>query len=662
MGSGRAVGRQAVGLTFLLHSAVLRPNVFSVPGCGHDRPQPTAHAHRLLQMHRFRSSAAVLFAVFAAAGPALAQRKTAPLDDFDGYVEKSMQEWNVPGLAIVVVKGDAIVHARGYGVRTAGRPEPVNEHTIFATGSTTKSFTAALVGMMVDDNKIRWDDPVTKLLPGFQMYDPYVTRELTMRDLLSHRSGLSRGDLTWYGSELTREEIVTRVKHMRPAWGLRSTFGYQNIMYLVAGQAVSRAAGMSWDDLVRARIFRPLGMTSTTTTVNGLRGSDNLATPHVTIDGKPAPIAYRNIDNIGPAGSINSTVMDYSRWIRFQLDSGRINGRSLLSTGALIETHSPHTVIRYEGASRRLNPYTHIQNYGLGWFLQDFRGRELVQHGGNIDGMTALVALMPEERVGLAIFANMNGTGLNAALMYSVLERFLLGHQSKDWSAEALRLRRDSERVAREAERRRESQRVPGTSPSLPLERYAGTFHDSLYGELRLVAEQGRLVAHHGEFVGDLEHWHYDTFRAVWRDRALGKSFLTFSLGSDGAATELVAELSETIRLRRLPRAAEPARFAATILTASPVAEADARKLLGTFASASPTMELRVEWVGGVFTANVPGQSPLTLVAVSPNKFRISGPDIPAGSYLVFAMEDGKVRRVVLEQPAKQAITLTPRE
>jgi CubicO group peptidase (beta-lactamase class C family) len=589
--------------------------------------------------------------------PLPAQKRAPALEGFEAYVENAIKEWGVPGLAIVVVSGDAVVHARGYGVRTVGRPEAVDEHTVFAVGSTTKAFTAALLGMLVDEGKLRWDDAVTKLLPGFQMYDPYVTRELTVRDMLSHRSGLSRGDLTWYGSELGRDEIVNRVRYMKPTWGLRSNFGYQNIMYLTAGQLVARLTGSSWDEVVRARILTPLGMSETSTSVNSIAGLTNVATPHATIDGAPTAIAYRNIDNIGPAGSINSTVTDYARWIRFQLDSGKSGGKSLLSPAVLAETHTPNTVIRYEGNSRRLNPYTHLQSYGLGWFVQDFRGRELVQHGGNIDGMTALVALMPEEKLGLAIFANMNGTGLNSALMYAILERFVLGYQSKDWSAEALRIRRDVERMARETERRREAQRVTGTAPSLPLAKYVSTYHDSLYGEMRVSLENGHLVARHGEFIGDLEHWHYDTFRATWRDRTLGRSYLTFALGADGAPGELVAELAETIRLRRTTRPGTPMPMPAVVVT-----EADSRKLLGVFTSASPNLELRVEWVQGAMTAKVPGPSPYTLVPVSSNRFSISGPDIPDGSFLTVSMEDGRVRTVTLERPGgKGAVALTPR-
>src|SRR5918993_1303981 len=220
----------------------------------------------------------VLTLLLAGAGRARAQE--APLAGFDDYVNQALKDWEVPGLAVAVVKDDRIVFAKGYGVRELGKPAPVNERTLFAIGSSSKAFTAASVAMLVDEGKVKWDDPVTKYLPGFELYDPYVTRELTVRDLLSHRSGLERGDLLWYGTEYDRDEILRRARHIRPSWSLRSRFGYQNLMYLAAGQLVARVGGKSWDEFVRQRIFSPLGMTASGTSIRDLSSSDNVASPH----------------------------------------------------------------------------------------------------------------------------------------------------------------------------------------------------------------------------------------------------------------------------------------------------------------------------------------------------------------------------------------------
>ena len=249
-----------------------------------------------------------------------------------------MKEWHVPGLAIAIVKDDSVVYAKGFGVREVGKPERVDAHTIFAIGSNTKAFTSAAVGIMVDRKKMRWDDKVTSYLPDFQLHDPYVTREITIRDVLSHRSGLGRrGDMLWYGSSYDRDEILRRIRFLEPNSSFRSQFGYQNIMFLAAGQAMAKAAGKSWDDVIVSEIFRPLGMNESNTSTDSLRGKPDVATPH-SIDGaNVTPIPWRNIDNVAPAGSINSSVMDMTHWIRLQLDTGVYAGKKIVSARSLSE-------------------------------------------------------------------------------------------------------------------------------------------------------------------------------------------------------------------------------------------------------------------------------------------------------------------------------------
>ena len=477
--------------------------------------------------------------------PAAAQKPSLPkqLRGFDAYVEKAMRDWKVPGLAIAVVRNDSVVFARGFGVLRLGDTARVDERTLFAIGSSSKAFTSALVAMMVDSSKMKWDDPATQYLPGFQLYDPWVTRDLTVRDLLSHRSGLTRGDLLWYGTTYDRAEILRRVRYLKPSWGLRARFGYQNIMYLAAGQAVAGVAGTSWDDLVRERIFGPLGMRESNTSTNGLRDLRDVAQPHEEINDTVRVISWRNIDNIGPAGSINSNAVEMAQWVRLQLGEGKYGDRQLVSAASMREMHTPQTVLRWEGPGAEANPYTHFMTYGLGWFLQDYRGRKVVQHGGNIDGMSALVAMMPEEKTGFVILTNMDGTGLPGALMYKLFDLYLGGDASRDWSSVLLQVRSDARKRAREAGEKRLAERVTGTSPSLALEKYAGTYADSMYGEATVTLENGKLVASYGPaFVGELEHWHFDTFRANWRDRTVGTSWVTFVIDSRGKPSEMKIE------------------------------------------------------------------------------------------------------------------------
>ena len=487
-----------------------------------------------------RALAVLGIATLAAAGPATAQ--PAPTQGLDEEITQAMKAWRVPGLAIAIVKDDSVVFVRGFGVRELGRPAPVDERTVFAIGSTSKAFTAALMGMLVDSGRVSWGDRVADVLPGFALYDPWVTRELTVRDLLTHRSGLARGDLLWYASKLSRDEVIHQIRHLEPSWGFRTHFGYQNIMFLTAGQIEARIAGLSWDELVRQRLFLPLGMTSTVTSTDSLRRLDDVAAPHAEIDDSVMPIPWRNIDNIGPAGSINSNVLDMAKWVRLQLGHGVFAGRRLLSDSVVAEMHAPQMLIPITPRAEGLNPDTHFSAYGLGWFLLDYRGRKVIHHGGNIDGFSAEVDLMPEENLGLVILTNMNGTQLRDALPFSIFDRFI-GGSRKNWSEAYLEVR-DERRAAADSTRAKvDSARVMGTHPSLPLEAYAGVYHDPMYGDVQLAVEDGHLVLHDGPaYVGDLEHWHFDTFRVTWRDRLLGTQLATFELDESGRPATLELE------------------------------------------------------------------------------------------------------------------------
>ncbi|MBV9880411.1 MAG: serine hydrolase, partial [Gemmatirosa sp.] len=487
-------------------------------------------------------------------GAALAQSKE-PFRGLDAYVESAMQAWKVPGLGLAIVRNDSVIYAHGYGKRDVGKPEGVDEHTIFAIGSSSKAFTAAAVAMLVDEKKVSLDAPAATYLPGFQLADPYASREVTVRDLLTHRSGLARGELAWYGSGFDRDEIVRRVRFLQPSWSFRSQFGYQNIMYIAAGQVVAHVANTTWDDFVRTRIFGPLGMTSSSTTVRAIPGQTDVATPHAMTGDTVRTVAWRDIDNAGPAGSINSNALDMARWVRLQLGDGTFEGKRLLSARMLDEMHAPQTVIRLDSAAKALNPETHLQAYGMGWFVQDYRGRLVVQHGGNVDGFTALVAMMPEEHFGVVLLTNMNGTGLPTALMNRVFD-LQLKAPPRDWSADMRKRTEQQLARAADAQRRAEAQRVPNTKPSLPLPAYAGTYTDSLHGELTIRESNGKLSMVFGpNWKGDLEHWHFDTFRTRFETPVLGQIMVTFHLNAAGKVEDLVADLAGAVTFKKKPDA-----------------------------------------------------------------------------------------------------------
>jgi len=465
-----------------------------------------------------------------------------PLQGLDAYVEKALGDWNVPGVSVAIVKDGRIVHARGYGVREVGRLGGVDEHTVFAIGSTTKAFTSAALAILVDEGRMKWDDRATEHLPGFELHDPYVTRELTVRDLLTHRSGLPRGDRLWYCNAYDAAEVLRRVRFLEPAWGFRAQYGYQNIMFAAAGEVVHRVSEMPWGDFVRSRLFEPLGMTRSYTSVAPLPGVENTAEPHVWVDGVLTPVPWKDLDNVGPAGSINSSARDMAMWLGMHLAGGEHEGVRLLSEERVREMQTPHTVIRLPQNQRDLFPEVNFTAYGLAWSLRDYRGRKLVGHGGAIDGMRAEVMLVPEESLGVVVLSNIGGSAFPQAIIYRVLDHYL-GSLEKDWSALLLEQESKSQDEAREARARREAQRVSGTRPSLPLDGYAGIYADSLYGEVRVEVDGDRLTVRHGaDYHGDLSHWHFDTFEVTWRRTGYGSAFVTFHLDGGGIPARLEVE------------------------------------------------------------------------------------------------------------------------
>ncbi len=501
-----------------------------------------------------------LVAIVLIAPVSLNAQAREPYPGLDAYVETARKTWKVPGVAISIVRNDSVIYARGYGVKDITKADRVTDRTVFAIGSSSKAFTAAGVALLVDEKKVAWDDPAEKYLTGFHVFDPYASRELSIRDLLSHRSGLARGDMLWYGSEFDRDEIMRRTRFLAPTWSFRSQFGYQNLMYLAAGQLTARVANTTWDDFIERRIFAPLGMTQSNTSIKGLASMRDVATPHADIEDTVRVIPWRNIDNIAPAGSINSNVVDMAQWVRLQLAKGKYGGKQIISERQIEEMHTPHTVVRLDGTWKRINPGAHLLAYGLGWFLSDYEGRLVVQHGGNIDGMSALVGMLPEEKLGVVVLTNISQSALPYVIMQKLWDLHLKTPKAKDWNAEMFRVTDSLLARAREAQKKREAERVPNTKPSLPLAQYAGVYVDSMYGEIRVRADSAKLRIDRGPaFQGELEHWHFDTFRARWAARSLGTAFVTFRLNALGKVDDLQMDLGGApTNFKRRPEPASP--------------------------------------------------------------------------------------------------------
>jgi CubicO group peptidase (beta-lactamase class C family) len=437
----------------------------------------------------------------------------------DAIVRDALESWKVPGAALAVVRGDEVVYLKGYGVCRAGTDKAVSPDTLFAIASCSKAFTAAAAGVLADEGKLAWDDPVRKHLAWFSLSDPLADRDVTVRDLLCHRTGLARHDLLSFGTELGREEIVRRMASVRPAHPFRSAFEYNNNMYTAAGLAVGAASKSTWDDFVRTHLFEPLGMKGAICSARAAGEVADRASPHRrTKDGTVEALPWHDgLDSAGPAGAIHASARDMAKWVRFQLGDGTFEGRRVLKAETLAETHTPQMVIRLQGVTKVAYPETTQIAYGLGWFIHDHRGRLMYSHTGGLEGFRARIVLVPKDKVGLVFLMN-SGVGSSYSSMHYVVTNnlldLLLGLEKKDWNAHyqagAKKLEADAEAAIRERDRKRH----PDTKPSCDLAAYAGTYADAAYGEAKVSLRDGALFLEWGRSKIKLEHFHFDTFVA----------------------------------------------------------------------------------------------------------------------------------------------------
>jgi CubicO group peptidase (beta-lactamase class C family) len=463
--------------------------------------------------------------------------------DLDEYVARSMKTFEVPGMAVAIVKDGKVVVSKGYGVRKLGESAPVDENSLFGIGSNTKAFTAAALATLVDAGKISWDDPVYERLKGFEMYDPYVSKEMRIRDLLCHRSGLSLGEgdlMFWPHTTFTRDDVVYRVRFLKPATSFRTTYAYSNLMFVTAGQVVAAVSGESWDDYLRKKIFLPLGMNNTNTSTNAYRDGGNWAWPHSKVEEKLQPIPFENLDNAGPAGSINSSVADMSKWVLLQLNHGKMPGSEerVFSEKSSREMWAQQMIVPTGEAPPELKLLQrHFSGYGLGWGLRDYKGRKLVGHSGGVAGYVTRVMLVPEENLGVVILTNAEEDNAFESVLFHILDAYL-GGSTMDYIT-AFKADEDKDRKEAEEKMHKAAQgRAAVSNPSLPLEKYAGDYSDPWYGKVTIRKESSGLVLNFERTpkgLADLQHWQYDTFKAHWRDRTVEDAFVTFALKLDGS-------------------------------------------------------------------------------------------------------------------------------
>ena len=490
---------------------------------------------------------AAAFALFSALAVTVTHAAQAPLADLDTYVHRAMSQWQVPGLAIAVVKDGHVVVARGYGVRELGKTDHVDADTLFDIASNTKAFTAAALGTLVSAGKLQWDDPVAEYVPGFRLDSPYVTAEITLRDLLSHRSGYCDPFAMWYTADDTTAKIVARLQYQQASFGFRAHFCYDNAMYMVASMFVPAVTGETWNRYVAATLFSPLGMTRTVATAAAVAAASDVARPHGEVDGKVQviqPYWSNNMDVFAAVGGINSSVNDMSHWMLMLLAEGRYRGGKVLDPAIVRSMETPQSLVQPDsdlaGWLNTQTPDAQFHAYGLGLFLQDYGAHELVWHAGDIDGMASSLALVPDEHLGVVVLSNMSGNRAPEGVMFHVLQSYL-GLPRRDVSA-AMYTYIQKEKSQSDAVRRKMAAAGrAGAKAPLPLADYVGAYSDPLYGTARVAQEGGHLVLRFGNpmFVGDMKPWNGNTFRVRWRYRFYGEAYITFDVDALGKPVRL---------------------------------------------------------------------------------------------------------------------------
>ncbi len=485
--------------------------------------------------------------VAAPAAPAAAP-VAAPAYDLDADVARSMKLFDVPGMAIAIVKDGKVLATRGFGVRKLGAGTPVDGKTLFEVASNSKVFTAVALAMLVDEGKLAWDDPVIKHLPDFQMHDAYVTREMTVRDLLVHRSGLGlgAGDLLWWPTTtFTTDEIIAQLRHVRPATSFRSAYAYDNLLYIVAGKIIALKSGKSWGETVRERILTPVGMTATTTSLADNAGNPNLSSPHSKINGRAALVKAMPVANAVGAVGINTNAEDIARWMNVLLAGGVLGKdaqgkeQRLFSAAQHAELYTAQTPIKISEPKPALAATKpNFFAYGLGLQLRDYKGRKLAMHGGALQGFYSRVVMVPEEKLGIAILTNAESGGAMTSLQWRILDHYL-GAAPSDWIKLIHDL--DTEKVAKDlaAQKKAGATRAAKSTPSLPLASYDGEYQDSWYGVVSIKPVGARRVMSFSrtpDLSGELEHFQHDTFIVRWKERNLNAdAYVTFSLNPDGS-------------------------------------------------------------------------------------------------------------------------------
>lgn len=569
------------------------------------------------------------------------KRIMAALGSLEDMVDSLLIEKKVPGMGIGIIKDGKIIMNKGFGYRDYEHKKEVDKNTLFAIGSTTKAFVSAGLAILADEQTIKWDEPIKTYLPDFEMHDDFAEQEMTPLDLVTHRSGLPRHDLMWYGTDFNRKELFSRLKYLEPTKPFRTSFQYQNLMFMTAGLLIGEKSGSTWEEFTEEEIFRPLGMSSSNFSVDESQRTDNYALPYKEKDDKIVQMDFRNIDNVGPAGSINSTVDDMLKWVQLQLNNGKYGQTEIIHESQFDIMHSPQMIVgggRLGSAHPEFSPYS----YGAGWFIYQYDGTEIIQHGGNIDGFSAYVQMLPKEEIGMVFLTNKNGTKLHNALAMEMTDLLLNKEDDIDWVARAYPEIPDSEDKDEPEDRRKKN-----TKQSLPLVDYSGEYQHPGYGSIFIKHRSGNLSYGFNSFQAPLEHYHFDVFEGELNDLDQQIKF-QFHMDVDGnivALSTVVEPSLEPISFSKLPpKQVDDPRFISAVE--------------GEYTLETQIIDIRKS--GDNLKLKITGQPEYTLVPYQKDEFKLKGLTGFSVKFF-FNQSRNKVRELVFYQP-NGVFTATPND
>jgi CubicO group peptidase (beta-lactamase class C family) len=577
--------------------------------------------------------------VMAMALPAIAQKKTKPVPEVDRFAgldtafERVLKEWHAAGFAVAVVEKDKVVYAKGFGFKDYEKKIPVTPNTLFAIGSCTKAFTSSMIGLLQKEGKVSLDKPVRNYLPDLKFYNDDMNAHILVRDMMSHRTGLPRHDYSWYGFPTSsRDSLLKRIQYMEPSAGIREKWQYNNFMFFLQGMIAEKITGKKWEDNIRENIFKPLGMNRTVFSVSDLAKSDDASLGYgLKKDSILKKLDYYNIDAMGPAGSINSSVMEMANWVTTWINGGKFKGKEILPASYVTEAMSSQMVV---GAAlpTKEKPDVQFATYGFGWMMASYKGHYRVEHGGNIDGFSASTCFFPSDSVGIVVLSNQNGSAVPSIVRNLIADR-MLKLPYFDWATDLKRSSDKAKVTAKEAEKTKSSNRKTDTKPSHPMKDYEGLYNHPGYGTLEVMVANDSLFAKVGKDILWLNHYHYDIFEPYDKDPADGidttdksPQRFQFQMNEAGEINTLALGLEPTLAPLKFSRTPKPKE----------ITKEELQKYVGDYELSGVTVKVYIKADKTLYVL-VPGQPDYELVPIEKNKFSFKA----LGSYsLLFDMDE----------------------